>query len=125
MSMASIGRLLAAEQETSKMLDEIKRDVVRKIETTPISGVTVVSTAPMAVTTSASAIFGSSRMVLSPKYYFPSAQAKAVAKGLDRQKTISDVLKFVETAVHDRKVRAAGEDVPLNDTTLKILIELL
>jgi hypothetical protein len=90
-------------------------------------GVVVAAGQIRCATVSFGALCGSGNSLsLSPATYIPAAQGDAVERKLRTAKTISELADRVREMVEARCVRFGQQDVvPLNQKTVRVLVEVL
>jgi len=119
-SCRSVERLLSLENRASKLLEELKGDIVSRVKSVPFRGKRIEGKPWMGIVMS-SELFLS--QVWSAEYHFPEAQSEAVGKRISG----CSILKQLEGAVSDmmsKKYIVSGDNkIYLNDGTLKAIAE--
>lgn len=95
--------------------------VTAEIERTPVDGVRPVQGSDNAVRVGFSVVARSNGLIMSPRYYIPKEQAKAVREYIGKCRTIEEAASAVRHMVNEGKARNGDSDIPLNETTLRLL----
>ncbi|WP_289026426.1 hypothetical protein [uncultured Flavonifractor sp.] len=123
------GTLYAAmetEHALKAILEELKRDVVQKIRTAPpLAGVQPAEWGGVrGAVVSASAIFGSRSVDLSPGYYLQDVQADIVGATIAPCQTVSEVVVRLEAMAESGKAAHRNyAGTRLNERTIFVLRE--
>ena len=121
-----LDELIQMENRAEDLRKEIIDKISTSIETVPLDGVTVLNSAPRAVSVNLSAVM-SGPCILAPGYYIPEAQAEAIRRKLSNYHTTEGLCNALAEIIETKKVRFShsmqDDAVVLNEQTLKILRE--
>lgn len=115
----NIPEVLKIEQTIRDLVSNIRGQVVDSIKERPLEGVEKVSDRPDCFTISFSALQQGG--ILSPQYYSPVSQARAVEQALSGVETASELMKKVTKMINTEHIR----EFPLNKETVRILKEFV
>lgn len=113
----TLQQVIEIENSTSKMIDELKKNIVTEIEETPIEGVQKINSIISIVSFSTL----SKGTILTPEYYISSAQARCVGDSLKSVSMAASFVKKLQEMVDKRNVKIKGTTYPLNEQTIDIL----
>lgn len=119
-SWRSVARLRSLEDKTSKLLEELKEDIVSRVAAVPFRGKRIEGKPWMGIVMS-SELFWSK--VWSPEYYFPEAQAEAVGKRISGCSTLKQLEGAVSDMMSKKHIVLGDNKIYLNDGTLKVIAE--
>lgn len=114
--MMNINDVLEMEKSVEKMISQLKEQIIKEIEETPLKDVKPIASNIVVIRLSQI-----QNNIWSPEYYIPSVQAQYVDAALSNISTAHSFMKKVDEMIEKRGVKIGVNFHRLNDATISIL----
>ena len=120
----NISDLYDSERELAIKAKQLILDIVDCIQDTQLEGVTPIPGNVKCATVSFSTIFSNPKAPLSAEYYISDYQTQILREKISSFSTLSEVVKFIDSAVNDGYTVVKGEKVLFNTAVKDKLVAI-